>query len=197
MIESIVPIVEGISEVVAVPVLMRRLTNQWGKFNLQIGKPVRVRRSKVVRGGELERRVMMAMSRSNCRAVVVILDADDDCPKEVAAALLKRAQQVAGNILVSVILPKSELESWFVSSIESLRGVCGISAQATSPNNPENIRDAKGFLSNSMESGRSYSAVADQPSLIARFDYEEALNRCRSFRKFHSDFYKIVTTLSP
>lgn len=197
MIESIVPIVEGTSEVVAVPVLMRRLKDQWGRFDLQIERPVRVMRNKVGRDGELERRVEMAMSRSNCRAVVVILDADDDCPKDLAAALLKRAQKVAGNTLVSVILAKSELESWFVSSIESLRGVCGISMQASCPADPENIRDAKGFLTNLMESGRSYSAVADQPSLIAIFDCNEAFRRCRSFRKFHNDFHKIVATLCP
>lgn len=197
MTESIVPIVEGTSEVMAVPVLMRRLKDQWGRSDLQIERPVRVMRNKVVRAGELERRVEMAMSRSNCRAIVIILDADDDCPKDLAAALLKRAQQVAGNILVSVILPKSELESWFVGSIESLHGVCGISTQASSPNDPESIRDAKGFLSNLMESGRSYSAVADQPSLIAQFDCNEAFRRCRSFRKFHDDFHKIVATLCP
>lgn len=195
MTKSIVPIVEGTSEVVAVPVLMRRLKDQWGRFDLQIERPVRVMRNKVGRAGELERRVEMAMSRSNCRAVVVILDADDDCPKDFAAALLRRAKNVAGNTLVSVILAKSELESWFVGSIESLRGVCGISMQASCPADTENIRDAKSFLTNLMESGRSYSAVADQPSLIARFDCDEAFRQCRSFRKFHSDFYKIVTTL--
>ncbi len=197
MTYSIVPIVEGSAEIESVPVLMRRLRDQWGKYHLEIEKAVRVRRYQVIKKGELERRVRLAMTRPNCRAVVVLLDADDDCPKDLALELLERAKQVAQDTLVSVVLPKSELESWFVGSIESLHGVCGISTNACSPDNPEAIRDAKGFLTKVMESNRHYTGVADQPALAAKFDLVKALESCRSFRKFYDDFRRIVDTLSP
>ena len=196
MTNLIVPIVEGYAEVDSVPVLMRRLLDEWGKHQLEIGKPVRVRRYQVIKQGELERRVTMAMQRPNCRAVVVILDADDDCPKDFAPELLKRAEQVAQNTLVSVILPKSELESWFVGSIESLRGVRGISDTACSPPDPEAIRDAKGYLTKAMHGQSTYVEVDDQPAFAERFDLTQAYTSCRSFKKFYSDFRRIVDSLT-
>lgn len=193
---SIVPIVEGFAEMESVPLLMRRLLGEWGKYQLEIGKPVRVGRYQVIKQGELERRVIMAMQRPNCRAVVVILDADDDCPKYFAPKLLSRAKQAAEDTLVSVVLPKSEMESWFVGSIESLRGVRGISDQARSPSDPEAIRDAKGFLTEAMPRSRSYLEVDDQPAFAKKFNITQAHTSCRSFKKFYSDFRRIVDSLT-
>jgi hypothetical protein len=139
---------------------------------------------------------MMAMQRPNCRAVVVILDADDDCPKDFAPGLLRRAEQAAQHTLVSVVLPKSELESWFVGSIESLHNLRGISNEARSPSNPEAIRDAKGFLTRAMQGTRSYLETDDQPSFAEVFDLTRAFNNCRSFRKFYGDFRRIVDSLT-
>jgi hypothetical protein len=196
MTKHIVPIVEGIAEVESVPVLMRRLLHQWGKYQLEIEKPVRVKRNQVVKQDELERRVIMAMNRPNCRGIVVILDSDDDCPKELAPELLERAKKIAQSVPVSVILPKSELESWFVGSIESLRGLRGISASACSPSGPEDIRDAKGYLTKAMEGSQRYLEVDDQPAFAERFDLDQALAKCRSFRKFYCDFRKIADALT-
>lgn len=196
MTKHIVPIVEGIAEVESVPVLMRRLLNQWGKYQLGIEKPVRVKRNQVVKQDELERRVIMAMNRPNCRGIVVILDSDDDCPKELAPELLERAKKIAQSVPVSVILPKSELESWFVGSIESLRGLRGISASACSPSEPEDIRDAKGYITKAMEGSQRYLEVDDQPAFAERFDLDQALAKCRSFRKLYCDFRKIADALT-
>jgi len=193
---SIIPIVEGQSEVESVPVLMRRLQNDWRIFNLEIGKPVRSKRYQIVREEELERRVKLAMSRPDCQAVVIVLDADDDCPKTLAPQLLSRARNVAQDIPVSVVMPKSELESWFVGSIESLRGAHGISEDASSPENPEDIRGAKEFLTNAMESQRHYIETADQPALAAVFNIDQAHRNCRSFRKFCKDLCGIMKQLS-
>lgn len=196
MTDSIVPIVEGHAEVYSMPALMRRLLGEWSKYKLEIGKPVRVPRYQVIKQGELERRVAMAMQRPNCRAVVVILDADDDCPKDFAPELLRRAEQAAQDTLVSVVLPKSEMESWFVGSIESLRGTRGISSEACSPHNPEAIRDAKGYLTRAMEGGRHYVETDDQPAFAEQFDINQAFDNCRSFKKFYNDFRRIVDSLT-
>lgn len=193
---SIVPIVEGYAEVESIPVLMRRLTAEWGKHEITIAKPVRVKRYQVVKEGDLERRVQLAKTRPNCQAVVIILDADDDCPKDLGVVLLQRAKQIAPGLHVSVVLPKSELESWFIGSIESLRGKRSIEPNASSPSDPENIRDAKGFLTGVMGI-RNYSEVDDQPAFAAQFDLTRAHTHCRSFRKFYGDFYRIAYTLQP
>ena len=196
MKNSIVPIVEGQSEVESVPILMRRLLDIWGVVNLEIGKPVRVKRNQIVKVGELERRIILAMTRPKCSAVIVILDSDDDCPKTLAPQLIKRAQQVAQNIPISVVLPKSELESWFIGSIESLKGARGISTNISTPRNPEDIRGAKEFLTRAMASKRHYIETTDQPALTALFNLDQAYRACRSFRKFFNDFNKIVENIS-
>lgn len=98
-------------------------------------------------------------------------------------------------MLVSVVLAKSELESWFVGSIQSLRDVRGISSGARSPSDPEAIRDGKGFLSSAMQP-RTYLETDDQPALAEKFDLRSAYRSCRSFRKFQHDLRRIVDSLA-
>jgi hypothetical protein len=195
MIPSIVPIVEGHSEVKSVPVLMRRFLQLHSIYDVVIERPIRVKRQQVIKEGQLERAIARALIRPNCRAIVIILDADDDCPKELAPSLLWRAKKVSPSTLVSVVLPKSEFESWFLGSIESLRCVRFLSDTATPPPDAEALRDAKGQLTNMMEGGRVYIEVDDQPAFAATFDFKRAYENCRSFRKFQKDFEAIMASL--
>jgi hypothetical protein len=108
----IVPIVEGHSEMESVPVLLRRLLAARSQYECQIAKPIRVGRYKVVRPGELERAVELARRRSEgCNAILLLLDADDNCPKELAPNLLERAKSASADIHSAVVLAKSEFES--------------------------------------------------------------------------------------
>ncbi|HEX2077141.1 MAG TPA: hypothetical protein VHG08_05515 [Longimicrobium sp.] len=112
---ALVPIVEGHAEVRSVPVLMRRL-------GVDVAKPFRVKRNQVVRPGELERAVQLAVAdRAAASAVLVLLDADDDCPAELAPVLLRRCRQVT-DVPVSVVFAVRELEAWFLGGVQSLRG---------------------------------------------------------------------------
>ncbi len=86
---AIVPIVEGHSEVESVPVLMRRIFSQHGIYDLKVAKPIRVKRYQVVKEGELEKAIGLARLRPNCGAIMIILDAEDDCPKGLAPCLLR------------------------------------------------------------------------------------------------------------
>jgi hypothetical protein len=193
----LVPIVEGYSEVESVPVLLRRLLAEWGQYEVAVAKPVRVSRYKVVRPGELERACELARRRSEgCDAILLVLDAEDDCPKELAPALLERARRASADIPAAVVLAKSEFEAWFLGSLESLRGVRGLAEAAVSPDRPEDIRDAKGYLSRQMTGGRTYVEVDDQPALADRFDLQLACQRCLSFDKFVRDVESLVAALA-
>jgi hypothetical protein len=192
----LVPIVEGHAEVEAVPVLVRRLLAEFGQYEVEIARPVRVKRYKVVRPGELERAFDLARRRlEGCDAILLLLDTDDDCPKETAPGLLERAREAGVGLPVAVVLAKSEFEAWFVGSLESLRGVRGITETAVSPENPEDIRDAKRFLSRQMTGGRRYVEVDDQPALAESFDFALARQRCPSFDKFIRDVQVILDTM--
>ena len=192
-----VAIVEGQAETESVPLLLRRLQDESQAYQIDIARPIRVKRNQVVKEGQLEKAVELALrSRGGARAILVVLDADDDCPKELAPQLLARACSAAGErAICSVVLPKYELESWFLGSIESLRGHRGISPQAALVENPEGVRDAKGRLTEMMV-GRAYVETDDQAALAQFFDIQTAQARCRSFRKFHKDVSAILAQLS-
>jgi len=192
----LVPIVEGHAEVRALPVLMRRLLAEFGRYEVRIARPVRVKRYKVVRPGELERALELARRRpEGCDAILLLLDSDDDCPKEVAPCLITRARNASVGLPVAVVLAKSEFEAWFVGSLESLRGVRGIEETAISPQNPEDIRDAKGYLSRQMTHGRRYVEVDDQPAMAQSFDLTSARQSCPSFDKFLRDVQEILAAI--
>jgi hypothetical protein len=190
----IVPIVEGQSEVMAVPVLLRRLLSELQRYDVMVARPVRVHRSSVVKEGEIERAVVLARrNRDGCDAVMILLDADDDCPAELGSELLTRIKEAHGDLSAAVVLAKREFEGWFLSSLESLRGVQGIVDDASSPPNPEDIRGAKERLSAYMVQRRSYLEITDQPALAAQFDLNLARQRCPSFEKFRRDFERLIS----
>jgi hypothetical protein len=114
--------------------------------------------------------------------VLVLLDADDDCPRDLAETLLQRAKSET-RLPVSVVLPQMEFEAWFLACKEKLRGVRGIREDATSPEHPEGIRGAKGQLSRNMVPGRRYIEVDDQVALVEKMDIQLCKEQCRSFRK--------------
>lgn len=191
MSSVLVPIVEGQSEVRAIGGLLRRLLSDMGVYHVEIARPFRVKRGRVVREGELERSVTQALrSRSGATGALVILDADDDCPAALASQLRDRTTSFP--VRVCVVLPKAETEAWILASIESLQGQRGIRDDAECPADPEAIRDAKGALSRRMRGDRGYVATDDQPALLASMDLALASQRSPSFRKLRRDLAALV-----
>jgi hypothetical protein len=183
----IVPVVEGQSEEHAMGVLMRRVLHELGVFDLDVARPFRVKRQRVVRAGELERSIVQAeRSRPGASAVFVILDADEDCPAELASHLLERARAQT-DLPVSVVSPKIEIEAWILAAVDSLRGVRGIRVDADPPADPEAVRDAKGAITRLMEGARGYVATDDLPALLSRVDLGLAKARSPSFAKFRRE----------
>lgn len=177
---ALVPIVEGHAEVRSVPVLMRRL-------GIDVARPFRVKRNQVVKPGELERAVTLAVAdRESATAVLVLLDADDDCPAELAPALMQRCARVT-SLPVSVVFAMRELEAWFLGGIESLRGQRGIKPDAAYAGDPEARRGAKEQVEALMAG--SYVDVDDQPAMMASVDLDAARARCSSLDKLMRDLH--------
>ncbi len=191
----LVPIVEGQSEERSIGVLLRRILHeQVNVYDIQVARPFRVKRNRVVRGGELERTVLQAeRSRIGASAILILLDADSDCPATLAPQLRQRASQQT-TLPVSVVLPKVETEAWILAGIESLRGVRGIEDYAAAPDDPEAIRDAKGALSGLMVGSRGYVATDDQPAFFSQLDLDLAASRSPSFGKFRRDVASLVAS---
>src|SRR5690349_12666369 len=117
----IATVVEGHGEVESVPILLRRLAAEWDPtIGFQTFSPVRISRSKIVKPGELERAVKLASFKAEACGVLVIIDADDDCPAQLGPQLLTRAKVVVED--VAVIIAKAEFESWLIAAAPSIAG---------------------------------------------------------------------------
>lgn len=195
---KLVPVVEGDGEVAAFPVLLRRLADWRGPAHyIEISQPIRVRRDRFInRETELER--FLALASAKCGRdgwILILLDADDDCPAELGPSLLERARgSVPPDRKVSVVLANREYESWFIAAAQSLDGHRGFSLDEPPPENPEIFRDAKGWIRQRM-AGNIYGTSTDQPAFTARMDLQAAANASRSFRKLCDEWDRHSTHL--
>lgn len=177
-------IVEGDGEVAAVPVLLRRLC-EWRTptVHAEVQVPIRVHRDRFLRRDEEFRRHMsLAAAKSGDAGwILVLLDADDDCPAALGLDLVRRAADCVPHRRVSVVLAMREFEAWFLAAAASLSGSRGFSMAGPLPE-AEIPRDAKGWMKSRMVTG-SYGETTDQPAFTARMDLQQAHERSRSFRK--------------
>lgn len=187
-------IVEGHGEVEAVPIVVRRIAAiVTPSVAVVTPKPVRLKKGKLNRPGELERVVNLAAERvCRCGGVLVLFDADDDCPAEVAPTLIERCVSARSDVPISVVLAKREFEAWFVAAAESLAGRRDLPDDLGAPDEPESIRGAKEWLSSRMPAGRAYSPTIDQPALAATFDLAAARHTSSSFDKLYREVERLL-----
>lgn len=80
---AIASIVEGDGEVSALPKLLHRIAAELGVSGLLTPTPMRIPRGKITIAGGIERGVAAGALRvPGNGGVLVLLDADDDCPAE-------------------------------------------------------------------------------------------------------------------
>jgi Domain of unknown function (DUF4276) len=190
----IAAIVEGQGEVAAVPVLLGRLLGEIapGRY-IGVPRPYRISRGSLLAPNGLERAVAAIGEQGGPRTgVLVLLDADDDCPYELAPALLARARDARKDRPASVVLAKREFEAWFLAAAPSLRGRRGLPADLPLPDDPEQPRDCKGWLSRHRTDRRGYKPTADQAALAAVVDLRLARANSPSFDKLWRDVERLV-----
>jgi len=191
-------IVEGHGEVQALPELLRRLAQKFAPaLSVEVPHPLRWSRGRLVqREGELERAIeFMARRVGAAGALLILLDADEDCPAELGPELLSRAREARPDLPVSVVLPKREFEAWFLAAAESLRGRRGLPVDLEPPEDPEGVQGAKEWLARYMPRG-SYTETLDQAALAAVFDIDLARQRSESFDKLCREVAHLLDVLS-
>ena len=182
---TIASIVEGHGEVSALPKLLHRLAAEFPMVELRTPKPPwRRPRGSLVAPNGIEREVESNSWVGPSGGILVILDADDDCPAQLAPELLSRAKAARPDLRVSVILAKREFEAWFLASAQSLAGRHGFQADMTAPDDPEGVRGAKEWLSRHRPKGHPYKETVDQAALASAFDIRQARKHSPSFDKF-------------
>jgi hypothetical protein len=194
VMQTVASIVEGDGEVHALPELLRRL-GQWltPDFYTEIATPIRVHRDQFLnKAPEFSRYLKLAAAKCGENGwILILLDADDDCPATHGPEILGRAQKVLPHRSISVVLANREYEAWFLAAAQSLDGQRGFRFDPADEVDPETPRDAKGRISRQMVGGR-YREVTDQPAFSGRMNLEQARTRSRSFRKLCSEWSRQV-----
>jgi len=193
------PIVEGDGEVAALPVLLRRIA-AWltPHCAVDIRRPIRVARMTLLnRPNEFDRHLQLAANY--CEAdgwILILLDADDDCPVDLAAQLRARAARIVPHRQVAVVLANREFEAWFIAAAPSLTHAGLTLLPEDRQVQAETPRDAKGWLGKRMGPQR-YHPTSDQPRFAHHIDLDLARERSRSFRKLCDDWERLTLALAP
>jgi hypothetical protein len=197
---SIVPVVEGPGDRDALPVLLRRvLGERLQRYDVAVGRPKSANgKSKLIR--KLEDFLKYASMSPGCNAILVLLDADTDCPLELAPQLARRAAGLALPVPIAIVCPKREYETWFIASLDSDSGQdikrrLGLPSTTSYGGAIEEIPRAKAWLTSKMPQDRAYKATLDQPRLSSFVDIERTFQRSRSFRRFCSAVDQLLRSM--
>ena len=183
----IVPVVEGQGDRSAVPVLLRRVLGHFGRYDIPVKEP------KTANGKQnllknYEKYVGYAAIEPGCVGILVLLDADDQCPVEEVYKLTERTQALNLQQSVTIVYANREYETWILASIDSeqggeIRTRLGIDGAESYQGDVDSIR-AKEWLKRKMPRGQSYKETKHQVALTAFIDIEHTRCRSRSFRRF-------------
>lgn len=188
----IAALVEGDGEVFGVPVLIRRIVQSIdSSVSPVVPRGFRHPSGSILRIGGLERAIDTVAELYPAHAVLVVIDSDDTCPKDLGPELQARASKSRPDLGVAVVLAHREYEAWFLAAAESLGGRRSLRHDLAPPAEPEEVRDAKGWLSRQMPSALRYS-TQDQVALTSVFDLKLAQRRSRSFRKLWKEIENIL-----
>lgn len=177
MSRSIGLLVSGHCEVVAVPILIRRLLHERLRvYDVQPdSRPIRKPEGQLLQQGSRVLEDTIERLRRRHDGVLVMVDLEDDCPAEWSPRLQARCQTACPDKPIAFVAAWRELETWFVWSAQSVLGVAP-------PTHPERKRDAKTFLRHN--GCPHYNEVADAPGLAHRLDLDHVRGRSDSFRVF-------------
>ncbi|TAM85649.1 MAG: DUF4276 family protein [Candidimonas sp.] len=189
---TIACIVEGDSEMAALPILLRRLGG-WRTPDSypDVRPPIRVRRDRFLNKDEdFRRHLLLASAKAGSSGwILILLDADDDCPAILGKVIAGRVRDLIPHQAVAVVLAMREYEAWFIAAAPSLDGHRGFVLGTELPPEAETRRDAKGWVGKHMVD-KAYSEVIDQPALTDRMDLQMAYDNSRSFRKLCGEWDK-------
>ena len=124
-----------------------------------------------------------AQNKPGCGAILILLDADDGCPVALAQQLSQQCQEIGTRCPVQIVCARRSYESWFLSSLDTIRGSAAIPDTAALVGDAEDIVNPKQWLTDRMPPGRAYKETADQPALSSHIDLDLAHANSRSFRR--------------
>lgn len=185
-------IVEGHSEVVSLPILLERLNARTTpeRYVTIARPPVRVSKDGFLnKESDFVRYLRLAAAKVlPGEGVLVLLDADKDCPATRGPEILERARSVVPDRRVSVVLANREYEAWLIAGAGSLARVDRSADDGRV--DPDAVLGAKAWLDRRMSSG--YNTRVDQPRLTSAVDLDAVERDSRSFRKLAREWSRFA-----
>lgn len=168
----------------AIPLLLRRLVH--GKFKRYTAtfKPYNAHgRGNLTDHDKFVKILDRALREQNLEAILVLLDAENDCPKNLALALANWVRQRNPHVPAAIVIANRCYEAWL------LAGHCWDSQpEVKTPGT------AKKEIVKKM--GRaSYRETIDQPGLTAQMTIWKTYRYCRSFRRLVNAVRQIVDAI--
>ena len=194
----VAPIVEGQTEAGCVERLLHRIWTELlvAPVRLQVLSPSRCQRDALLKpaGTELPRKIEEANAKlAQCLRrdqhgrglLLLLLDAEKDCPAELAPQLLVAAQAVRSDVDITCVLAKSMLENWIVAGASTLAGVNGLPNALPTRDNPE---DGSGtaWLEKQLRlqnKTRKYKKTVDAEAFVRAMALQECRTNAPSFDK--------------
>lgn len=180
---KLVPIVEGDGEVTAVPVLLYKLLRELQRYDIQVAPPKCAHgRDNLRKPDGLERFVRYAWKEPDCGAILILLDAEDDCPLTLVADFVPRINALGVLHPVVIVCANRMYETWFLASYAALAGQMGLRTDEP-PAEAEAVKNPKDWLNQRFPKGRAYKERTDQEALTRLLIPTLAAVHSRSFRR--------------
>ena len=194
----IAPIVEGHTEASCVERLLQRIWTQLlvGPERLQVLLPSRGHRDALIHptGTNLAEKVEEAFEKLNLHLrqdpsgrglLLLLLDAEGDCPAELAPRLLATGRQTRGDADIACVLPKRMLENWILAGASTLAGINDLPSSLPARDQFEECRGAT-WLEEQLRSrnrARKYKKRTDAERFVRALNLQECRANSPSFDK--------------
>lgn len=178
-------VIEGVGDLRALPELLRRHMHSRGDYRDLLGKPVPLHGGgNASKASGIEGYVAPAASRPGCRGVLVVLDSDGKCIKEMAEELISRLQDVSHKPF-RLALAERDFEDWLYCSAETL----GLSGLEFDPG-----KRGLGEIRRALKPG-TYTKPVHQPRFASRLSLDVARPRSESLDRAIERFEELLELL--
>jgi hypothetical protein len=194
----IAPIVEGHTEAGCIERLLQRIWTELiaGPMRLQVLLPSRGQRDGLIgsSGTVLADKVGEAFLKLGQRLrrdaegrglLLLLLDAEDDCPAELGPRILAAARSFRRDADLACVLARRMLENWIVAGASTLAGVNGLPDRLPPREQFEDLRGAN-WLEQQLRSRnrtRKYKKIEDAELFVQKMDLHECRRNAPSFDK--------------
>ncbi len=205
-------IVEGQTEQACLEVLLQRVWRAISGANdqLRVVSVVRGKRDRLVQGArpdlaaKVGQAVVTLATKSAGepvapRLVLLLLDSEGECPKQVAPPLLTAAQAIRPDFPLSCVLACTMFENWLVAGADTLGGVNGLPDTLPAVADCEAVSGAKWLDAQlrGVDPKRKYKKTVDAKPFTQQFNLVTARERSPSFDKLCRELLRLMPSPPP